>query len=106
MDRMSRKDMLLSMLAKEPDDVFFNYALAIEYVGENKFQDAEEQFLRTIKLNEEYLPSYYQLGQTFEKLGKKTEAKEIYLKGLDLAKKQKNQKALNEINEAIVMIEE
>lgn len=98
--------MLLSMLAKEPDDVFFNYALAIEYVGENKFQDAEEQFLRTIKLNEEYLPSYYQLGQTFEKLGKKTEAKEIYLKGLDLAKKQKNQKALNEINEAIVMIEE
>jgi predicted Zn-dependent protease len=103
---MSRKDMLLSMLAKEPDDVFFNYALAIEYVGEKKFHEAEEQFLKTLKLNPEYLPVYYQLGQTFEKLGKKKRAVEIYFKGLELAKKQKNQKAVNEINEAMIALEE
>ena len=104
MDRMSRKDMLLSMLAREPEDVFFNYALALEYVSENKFSDAEEQFFKTIKINSEYLPCYYQLAQTLEKLNKKNEAIEYYKKGLELAKKQKNQKAIGEINEALGML--
>ena len=101
---MSRKDMLLSMLAKEPEDVFFNYALALEMLGENKFEEAEQQFKKTIKLNAEYLPNYYQLAQTLEKLNKKNEAAQYYKKGLELAKTQKNQKAIGEINEALEML--
>ncbi len=98
--------MLLSMLEKEPDDVFLNYALAVEFVGEQKYEEAEKQFLKTNKLDSEYLPCYYQLGQVAEKINKEKEALEYYYKGVDLAKKQNNNKALNELNEAIWMLED
>lgn len=106
MERLPRIDMLLSMLEKEPDDIFLNYALAVEFVGEKKIEEAENQFLKTVKLNAEYLPCYYQLGQVAEKLKKEKEALEYYKKGLVLAQKQNNQKAINEINEAIWMLDD
>ena len=105
MERRSRKDMLAEMLQKEPEDVFLNYALAVEFVGEKKYEEAEQQFLKTVKLNSEYLPSYYQLGQVSEKLKKEKEALEYYKLGLALAQKQNNQKAVNEINEAIWLLD-
>ncbi len=98
--------MLFSMLEKEPNDIFLNYALAVEFSGEEKFAEAETQFLKTLQLNNDYLPCYYQLGQTAEKLNKEKEALEYYHKGVELAKKQNNNKALNELNEAIWMLED
>ena len=94
------------MLEKEPDDIFLNYALAVEFLGEQKFQEAEKQFLKTNKLDAEYLPCYYQLGQVAEKINKEKEALEYYHKGVELAKKQNNNKALNELNEAIWLLED
>lgn len=100
-----RKDTLLEMIRKEPQDVFLNYALAVEFVGEGKYAEAENQFLKTLQLNDEYLPCYYQLGQVAEKLNKEKEALEYYHKGAELAKKQNNNKALNELNEAIWLLD-
>ncbi|HWY10224.1 MAG TPA: tetratricopeptide repeat protein [Bacteroidia bacterium] len=94
------------MLKEEPEDVFLNYALAVEFIGEKKYAEAEHQFLKTVKLNSEYLPCYYQLGQLAEKIKTEKEALEYYKKGLTLAQKQNNQKAINELNEAIWMLEE
>lgn len=101
-----RRDSLIEMLEKEPDDLFLNYALAVEFVGEKKYKEAENQFLKTLQLNKEYLPCYYQLGQTAEKLSKEKEALEYYHKGVELAKNQNNNKALNELNEAIWMLDD
>lgn len=101
----SRKDNLIVMLEKEPNDVFLNYALAVEFVGEKKYTEAEQQFLKTVKLNNEYLPCYYQLGQVAEKIKTEKEALEYYKLGLALAQKQNNQKAVNELNEAIWMLD-
>ena len=94
------------MLKEEPQDVFLNYALAVEFVGEGKYEEAEKQYLKTLELNKEYLPCYYQLGQAAEKLKKEKEALEYYKRGADLAKKQNNNKALNELNEAIWLLED
>lgn len=105
MEKLSRIDMLIGMLEKEPLDVFLNYALAVEFVGEGKYKDAEAQFLKTLQLNTDYLPCYYQLGQTAEKLNKEQEALAYYKKGLNLATQQNNTKAINELNEAIWMLE-
>jgi tetratricopeptide (TPR) repeat protein len=106
MERTSRKDRLLDMLEAEPHDVFLNYALGVELFSESKFEEAEQQFLKTLKLNDTYLSCFYQLGQTAEKLNKTEAALEYYIRGLELAKKQNNQKAVNEINEAIWLLEE
>src|SRR5688500_11935614 len=106
MDRLPRINMLLSMLEKEPDDLFLNYALAVEFVGEQKYEQAEKQFLTTNKMDIEYLTCYYQLGQVAEKLNKEKEALQYYHKGVELTKKQSNQKAVNEVNEAIWLLED
>lgn len=98
--------MLKGMLAKEPDDVFLNYALAMELQAEEKWEDAIRQFRVTLEKDGNYLPCFYQLGQTSEKLSRTEEALGFYKKGLELAKAQKNQKAINEINEAIWMLED
>lgn len=106
MEKLSRIDMLMNLLEKEPKDIFLNYALAVEFVAEKKYVDAEKQFLYTMKLDNAYLPCYYQLGQTLEKLNKQNEALEYYKKGIDLAKQQNNKKTLNELNEAVWLLED
>jgi tetratricopeptide (TPR) repeat protein len=103
---VKRKEDILTMLEQEPKDIFLNYALAMEWLGEGNYNKAEEQFLKTLQIKQDYLPCFYQLGQTAEKLNKEKEALEYYKKGVDLAKQQNNTKALNELNEAIWLLEE
>jgi Tfp pilus assembly protein PilF len=106
MDRLSRKDMLLEMLAKEPNDIFLNYALAQEYMGIDDYTNAELQLQKTLELDKNYLPCYYQMGQVCEKLNKNSVAIDYYKQGIDLAKTQDNKKAIGELNEALWMLED
>ena len=106
MDRLSRINMLLSLLVNEPNDVFTNYALAIEYAGEGDLEKAEKQFLKVLEIDNNYLPCYYQLGQLHEKHKGTQVALDYYKKGLELAKLQGNSKTANEISEAIFLLED
>jgi tetratricopeptide (TPR) repeat protein len=106
MDRLSRKDMVLQMLEKEPKDLFLNYALAMELVGIDDYQNAELQLQKTLSLDNQYLPCYYQLGQVLEKLNNNDQAISFYKQGIELAKTQGNTKAIGELNEALWMLEE
>lgn len=106
MDRLSRKDMVLQMLEKEPNDLFLNYALAQEYIGVSDFENAELQLQKTLHLDPNYLPCYYQMGQVKEKLGDTKSAIEFYKKGIEVANAQGNRKTLGELNEALWMLED
>ncbi len=106
MERLNRIDMLLAMLEKEPEDVFLNYALGIEYVGELDVEHAEIQFKKVLRMQPDYIAAYYQLGKLFESVLKNTEALEFYRTGLEKAKAAKNNKAINEFGEAIFMLED
>jgi hypothetical protein len=66
MDRLGRIDMLIELLSKEPDDVFLNYALGIEYAAELNLTGAEAQFKKTLQIDADHIASYYQLGKLFE----------------------------------------
>lgn len=103
---MNRIESLIKILEQEPDDVFTNYALAIEFVAEGDYKKAEQQFLKVLGIDKKYLPCYYQFGQLKEKTNEQQAALEFYKQGLDLAKEQGNNKAINEINEAIWMLED
>ncbi|PBQ31746.1 hypothetical protein CNR22_08175 [Sphingobacteriaceae bacterium] len=107
MKSAGRIENLMSMLEKEPDDLFLNYALGLEYASDlNKVADAESQFKLVLGLDKNYIPAYYQLGQLFASLLRITEALEYYNSGLEKAKEQKNNKAINEFGEAIFMLED
>jgi len=106
MERLSRVDMILSMLKGEPDDIFLNYSLGLEYFADCCMQLAEESFKRTISLQNDYVPAYYQLGKLYEAQEKITDALDCFKQGLEYAKQQKNNKAVNEFNEAVFMLED
>lgn len=106
MDQLSRKEQILNMLVSEPNDVFLNYALAMEFVSTNELKEADEQLKKVLSIKADYLPCFYQLGQLNEKLGNNDIALTFYKQGVDLAKSQNNNKALGELNEAIWMLED
>jgi len=85
--------------------VFLNYALGLEYLSEKNFTQAEQQFRKTIFLDENYLGAHYQLGKTLEHLARVHEALEAFNDGLNKAKQQKNRKSQNEFEEAIFLLE-
>ncbi len=107
MNNQDRIDSLLQMLRQEPSDEFLNYALGLEYAKEIQTHPLSEiQFKKVLSNNGQYIAAYYQLGQLYELMGKKQEALEQYYLGLEIAKVQKNNKAINEINEAIFLLED
>jgi tetratricopeptide (TPR) repeat protein len=54
----------------------------------------------------EYLATYYQLGKMQEENGLPEKAISTYQSGIELAKKQNDRKALGELNEALMLLEE
>ncbi|MBI2723323.1 MAG: hypothetical protein HYX39_14205 [Bacteroidetes bacterium] len=106
MDRLGRIDMLRELLLKEPEDIFLNYALALEYVAELSLSDAEHQFKKVLEIDPAYVAAYYQMGKLYESQLKNEEALAQFKAGLAHAIQQKNNKAINEFNEAIFMLED
>ncbi|MEI6021842.1 MAG: hypothetical protein WCR21_12000 [Bacteroidota bacterium] len=106
MKNNARIDALLGMLAQEPEDEFLNYALGLEYANNNSFDLAEVQFQKVLKNNAAYIAAYYQLGQLYVAKNNRESALKIFQQGLQVAKNQKNNKAMNEISEAIFLLED
>jgi len=93
------------MLEKEPNDSFLNYAFALELEKENKTYEAIFIIEKIILLDKNYLGAYYKLGKLFETISQNEKAKQIYLAGIEIAKQQKNTKTLNELSEALMLLE-
>lgn len=107
MSTPSRIQQLLQLLGSEPQDVFLNYALGIEYSVQAQQHDfAEVQFKKVLELDAEYLAVYYQLGKLYEAKQQIQEALHYFKIGLEKAKQQKNNKAINEFGEAVFMLED
>lgn len=103
---MSRLLQIQEMLKSDPDDSFLNYALALEYAKINDVKNAIALIENLLTRDENYLGAYYQLGKYHELEGQKEKAISIYNKGVLIAKKQKNNKTLNELNEALWLLED
>jgi tetratricopeptide (TPR) repeat protein len=106
MEKLPRKELIFDMLVKEPNDVFLNYALAMEHLSTEEWKEADLQLKKVLGIKTDYLPCYYQLGQVNEKLGNIDVALDYYKKGVEIATSQNNKKALGELNEAIWMLED
>ena len=102
---MERIEQLKLFLDEDPDDNFSLYALALEYVNIHHVSEAIELLEKLIQKNPDYLASYYQLGKLFEQQGNFSKASDAFTKGLVVARKQKNQKTLNELQSALDSLE-
>jgi tetratricopeptide (TPR) repeat protein len=103
---MERIEQLKKFIAEDPSDYFCLYALALEYSKINNIQKAIELLKQLIQINSGYLAAYYQLGNLFLLQQNFSEAKETFEKGLEVARLQKDQKTLNELQSAIDFLED
>ena len=74
------------MLEKEPNDVFLNFGLAMEYVKAGHHDEALTQFDRILALDSTYTAAHYHKGNTLIGMGRTDEARQVLTSGVTAAR--------------------
>jgi tetratricopeptide (TPR) repeat protein len=93
----SRLEKLLEFLQNEPNDEFLQYALATEYLRLNDTEKALQYYECLLKNHPDYVGTYYHLGKLYEALNRKGEAISTYEKGMETAKRKRDNHAFSEL---------
>ncbi|HLV52921.1 MAG TPA: hypothetical protein VKY29_02790 [Cryomorphaceae bacterium] len=102
----TRMELIEEMLEKNPEDTYLNFAAALEYKKQGSLKKALATFRKIIKLDPNYLPTYYQVGSLLESFDRVDEAITVYRKGLELAQERKDVTAVGELSEALLILDE
>ena len=106
MTNQERIKALTELLAKNPDDTFSRYALALEYNSIGKKESAIAALKELIQRDPKYVAAYHQLGQLHCEVNNTREAKKIYGKGIELAIEVGDTHAKAEMEEELEEIED
>lgn len=96
-----RLAMLESMVQKGSKDPFTWYALAMEYAGLGRLEDALKTFTSLRELDPTYVPQYLMCGQMLAKAGREEEARAWFVDGIDRARAKGDGHALSELQSAL-----
>jgi len=92
---------LKGFLDDNANDSFSRYALALEYVKLGQNDDAVREF-ETVKSNDpDYVATYFQLGQLYQKLGKMHDAEKTFRSGIGVASKIGDEHTKSELEGAL-----
>ena len=94
-------EQLTKLLAAEPDDVFLNFGLAMEYVRADRLDEALAQFAHVVELDPGYTVAYFQWGKTLLAANRHAEAREILARGVASAEAAGDKHARAEIKELL-----
>jgi tetratricopeptide (TPR) repeat protein len=100
----NRMEILLSMVAKNPQDSFARYGLAMEYAQAGDLERAIGEYKTLIGFNADYAAAYFHSGQALEKLGRVDEAREVYEKGIEATSRTGDQHTRSELQAALDML--
>ena len=101
-----RREQIEAMLKDDPDqDGFLRYCLAMEHLSEGNEEAARAGFAALAAARPDYVPAYLQLGQLLVRVGEEEEAREVYRKGIAVARRQNDEKAANEMAGFLALIE-
>jgi uncharacterized protein HemY len=102
---MERIETVREMLKEDPNDPFLHYALGLELVKKQHYQEAISAFQTVIQLNETYVAAYYQIAIIFIHLDIVDVARTYIHKGMDQALLKKDFKSKGELEELLEGIE-
>jgi tetratricopeptide (TPR) repeat protein len=94
-----RLQQLLQFYSEDPNDPFNIYALALEFL-KTDIKESELFFEKLLNDHEDYVPTYYHAAKFFEQINDRNKAIAVYEKGIAVAKKMNEQKALRELTSA------
>jgi len=93
----TRRQKLEEFLAKNPNDTFSRYGLALECVKAGDLPAAEFHFRALIEVDPDYVPGYQMYAQTLAENERGEEAKAILAQGIQAAARSGNQHARSEM---------
>lgn len=96
-----RLAVLEAMVQKGSRDPFAWYALAMEYAGAERLEDALSTYTKLRELDGTYVPMYLMCGQMLVKAGRVAEGREWLEEGLVRARAKGDSHAFSEIQSAI-----
>jgi hypothetical protein len=94
-----RLQQLLQFYNEEPKDPFNIYALALEFLKTDQIK-SKEFFDLLLAEHADYLPTYYHAAKFYQDINKKEDAIAIFEKGIALAKRLNDSKAVRELQSA------
>ena len=97
---------LRAFLQAQPDDLFLNHALALEYIKRGETMEAERLFRKNMAHDAGYVATYYHLGKLLQEGGKREEALAIFEEGMKQAKTAKDNHSYNELQAAYEDLED
>lgn len=101
---MSRLDQIRKMLESEPDDVFLNFGLAVEYAKQGQVDEALAQFDRLHQIDANYVPAYFQRGNILLAHGRTEDAKAALMEGIRVAQRTGDLHAAGEMQEVLATL--
>src|SRR5262245_563221 len=100
-DVMNRIEILKGFLKENANDSFSRYALALEYAKLGQHDEAVREF-ETVKKNDpDYVATYFQLGQLYQKIGQAHEAEKTFRTGITVASKTGDEHTRSELEAAL-----
>jgi len=73
------------LIALEPNDTMLRFGLGELYIDARDFARAAEQFAEIVRLDPQYSAAYRYLGQSYAALDKRSEAVEVFTRGIAIA---------------------
>lgn len=98
---MPSLDQLDKLLSAEPNDVFLNFARAMELTRAQRFAEAFAQFDRVISLDRDYAPAYFQKGRAQLQSGDFDAAKATLRLGIERARATGDNHAAGEMTDLL-----
>ena len=96
---------LQKMLARQPNDAFLLYGIAMEYKKAGEATTALEYLGRVTENDPNYCYAYYQRGLVYESLGDTDAARRAYQEGIEAADRSSNAHAREELAAALEMVQ-
>jgi tetratricopeptide (TPR) repeat protein len=97
---VDRLSMLLSMVSTKPGDPFPRYGLAMEYKRLGRNEDAVRAFAELAEHHPKYVPGYLMHGNLLQSMGRTSEARDVYARGLEVAQAAGDDHAESELRAA------
>jgi tetratricopeptide (TPR) repeat protein len=98
---MDRIATFKSFIARTPTDPFPRYGLAMEHKTRGELAEAWAAFSELLDGFPDYVPTYLMAGGTLAALGRKTEAVDVYRRGVEAAQRKGDSHARGELESAL-----
>ena len=101
----SRSEMFRKLLERDQNNPMVLYSLGNELFKEKKYPEAREYLSRAVRNKPDYSVAYRVLGRTLYELHEDTEARRVFTRGREVAKKNGDLQTVKEIDVFIRRLE-